>query len=95
MRPYEIMLIMQPNLEEEAVETILTRFTDIITNGGGEIRETDTWGNRRLAYEIKGFTEGFYVVIKFTADSPTAMEFERIIKITDEVIRYLIVREVA
>lgn len=93
MRPYELMLVLNPKLEEEAVEALLERFTGIVTNGGGEIRELDKWGKRRLAYEIKGFTEGFYVVIKFNADSPTATELERIIKITDEVIRHMIVRD--
>ncbi len=93
MRPYELMLILNPKLEEEAIDATLERFAGIITNGGGEARELDKWGKRRLAYEIKGFTEGFYVVVKFTADSPTATELERIIKITDEVIRYMVIRE--
>lgn len=93
MRPYELMLIFNPTLEEEAIGALLDRFTSIVTNEDGQIGNIDKWGKRRLAYEIKGFTEGFYVVIKFTADSRTANEVERIIKITDEVIRYMIVRD--
>jgi len=59
---------------------------------GGEVEKVDQWGKRRFAYEIKNYTEGFYVVIDFKAESGATSEVERILKITDEVVRYLLVR---
>lgn len=94
MRPYELMLVVRPTVEEEAVDALVQRLTDIVTREGGEIENIDKWGKRRLAYEIKGHTEGFYVVINFQAEPATASELERIVKITDEVIRHLLVRQI-
>lgn len=92
MRAYEIMLIYTPNLDEEALDAAVERTTTLITSSGGEVEKVDKWGKRRLAYEINDLTEGFYVVIDFKADSETTSEVERILKITDEVVRYLLVR---
>lgn len=93
MRPYELLLVLKPTLEDEAVDAFLERLMSIVTSENGQIDNVDKWGKRRLAYEIKGFTEGFYVVIKFTAATETANEVERVIKITDEVIRHMLVRD--
>ena len=92
MRAYEIMLIYTPNLDEEALDAAVERTTTLITSNGGEVEKVDKWGKRRLAYEINDLTEGFYVVIDFKADSETTSEVERILKITEEVVRYLLVR---
>ncbi|HHW14780.1 MAG TPA: 30S ribosomal protein S6 [Firmicutes bacterium] len=92
MRPYELVVVLNPTLEEEPTEALVTKIQELITNNGGEIVKTDKWGKRKLAYEIDGFTEGFYVVIDFQSDSSAAQEVERVLKITDEVIRHLLVR---
>ncbi len=92
MREYEIMLIYSSQLDEEALEAAIQRTTDLIANNGGEVEKVDKWGRRRFAYEINDMTEGFYVVIDFKAETGTTAEVERILKITEEVVRYLLVR---
>ena len=93
MRPYEILLVLQPDLEEEAIEAVLERLSGVITGGGGTLDNEDRWGKRRLAYEIDKFTEGFYVVIDFQAEPATAGELERIVKITNGVMRHMLIRK--
>ncbi|NLB73278.1 MAG: 30S ribosomal protein S6 [Firmicutes bacterium] len=93
MRDYETMFILKPDLEEEAVEAVTTRFQDLITDGGGTIAGVNKWGKRRLAYEIQGYGEGVYVILEFSAEADVARELERVFKITDEVIRYLLIKK--
>ncbi|NLM40961.1 MAG: 30S ribosomal protein S6 [Firmicutes bacterium] len=92
MRAYELMVIYSPQLDEEALAAQIEKTKDLIVGVGGEIEKVDQWGKRRFAYEIKNNTEGFYVVIDFKAESGATSEVERILKITDEVVRYLLVR---
>ncbi|HBG10524.1 MAG: 30S ribosomal protein S6 [Limnochordia bacterium] len=92
MREYELMVIYSPELDEEALTAQIERTKDLIVGVGGEVEKVDQWGKRRFAYEIKNYTEGFYVVIDFKAESGATSEVERILKITDEVVRYLLVR---
>jgi small subunit ribosomal protein S6 len=87
------MYIIRPNIEEEeALDAVIAKFQEIITSRGGEIVKAEKWGRRKLAYEIEGFTDGFYMVVDFKAESAVSAELERVLKITDEVIRYLLVR---
>jgi small subunit ribosomal protein S6 len=86
------MLIYSSQLDEEALEAAIQRTTDLIANNGGEVEKVDKWGRRRFAYEINDMTEGFYVVIDFKAETGATAEVERILKITEEVVRYLLVR---
>lgn len=92
MRAYEMMLIYSPQLDEEALNAAIERTTTLIANNSGEIEKVDIWGKRRFAYEINDQTDGFYVVIDFKAESGATSEVERILKITEEVVRYLLVR---
>ncbi len=92
MRSYELMLIADPSFEEEAIDAIIERTTSIIS-GSGEVEPVEKWGKRRLAFEIQDNTEGFYVVIDFKADNETTVEVERVLKITDGVLRHLLVRK--
>ena len=69
MRPYELMVIIDPEVEERTVEPTLQKFLNVITNDGGTIEKVDIWGRRRLAYEIKKKSEGIYAVVNFTADA--------------------------
>ncbi len=93
MRAYELMLIVNPNLDEEATEAVIEKAQGLITQGGGEVANVNKWGKRRLAYEIQGNTDGFYVVIDFNADNETTTEVDRVLKITEEVVRFLLVRK--
>lgn len=90
MKAYELVYIIQPG-EEEAINNTIAKFDNLIKNNGGVIEKTDRWGKKRLAYEIKDFTEGYYVLVNFNAEPKTVHEIERVMKITDEVIRHLLI----
>ncbi|WP_059050433.1 30S ribosomal protein S6 [Paenibacillus senegalimassiliensis] len=94
MRKYEVMYIIRPDVEQEAVQALVEKFQGIIQNGG-EITKHDVMGKRRLAYEINKIRDGIYVLVNFTATPEVVAELERILKISDEVIRYLITKDVA
>lgn len=94
MRKYEVMYIIRPDLEQEALQAVVEKFQGIIQNGG-EITKHDVLGKRRLAYEINKIRDGVYVLVNFTATTEVINELERILKISDEVIRYLITKDVA
>ncbi|KAA9005144.1 30S ribosomal protein S6 [Paenibacillus spiritus] len=94
MRKYEVMYIIRPDIEQEAVQAAVEKFQGIISNGG-EITKHDVQGKKRLAYEIKKFRDGVFVLVNFTAEPAVVTELERIMKISDEVIRYLITNDVA
>ena len=92
MRDYEIVYIFHPSLDEEKVGEKLERFHGLLTGThGGEITATDPWGKRQLAYEIEDQTSGYYVVEHFSAPAPKLPEFERILKLDEELLRYLVV----
>lgn len=93
MRKYEAMYVIDPTLEEDAVHALVERFTAIIEDQGGEIEEVDEWGKRRLAYPIEDHTEGYYVLVNFSAEPDLPEELERVFKITDDILRYLIIRD--
>jgi small subunit ribosomal protein S6 len=80
-------------MEEEAIKAMVERFSNLIVSEGGEIENIDEWGKRRLAYPIQDFREGYYVLMNFKADPQLPSELERNYKITDEVIRYIIIRD--
>lgn len=93
MRAYELMYIVRPDLDEETVKSVNDRVVAIITDNGGQVEKTDLMGKRRLAYEIKGYTEGVYTVIQFQAGPDLIQELERQLRINDNVLRHLVVRE--
>lgn len=93
MTPYELMFIVRPDVEnEEAVDQQIERYGSLIVDRGGEVTGVDKWGRRRFAYELKGFTEGYYVVLQFKADSATVDELDRLIRISDDILRHIVVR---
>ncbi|CAM3757824.1 MULTISPECIES: 30S ribosomal protein S6 [Paenibacillus] len=94
MRKYEVMYIIRPDIEQEAVQAAVEKFQGVISNGG-EITKHEVMGKRRLAYEIKKFRDGIYVLVNFNATPEVVSELERLMKISDEVIRYLITNDVA
>jgi len=93
MRPYELLFIVKPDLDEEKTEAVLEKFTALIEKEGGEIIKVDKWGKRKLAYEIdKKWREGFYILVHFNGEPAVASELDRVMKISDEIIRHLITR---
>jgi small subunit ribosomal protein S6 len=91
MRLYEVVYILDPALDENAVNTKLERFHALATSQGGEVASVDHWGNRQLAYPINRQSSGYYAVAQFTAAPDALPEFERLLKLDDEVMRYLLV----
>lgn len=91
MREYEIMYILNP-AEENVIEANIEKYNKIIVDNGGELKNLTKMGNRKLAYEIDKKNDGFYVLARFMGDSKVADELNRVIKISEEVIRNLIVR---
>ncbi|ASS67633.1 MULTISPECIES: 30S ribosomal protein S6 [Paenibacillus] len=94
MRKYEVMYIIRPEAEQETVQALVEKFNGIINNGG-EVTKSDVLGKRRLAYEINKIRDGIYVLVHFNGTNEVINELDRVIKITDDVIRYLIVKDVA
>ncbi|GBF72399.1 30S ribosomal protein S6 [Paenibacillus sp. 598K] len=94
MRKYEVMYIIRPEVEQEAVQAIVDKYNGIIENGGGEVSKTDIIGKRRLAYEINKIRDGIYVLVHFNATPEVVNELDRVMKIQDEIIRFLVVRDV-
>ncbi|MHB1653236.1 MAG: 30S ribosomal protein S6 [Desulfitobacteriaceae bacterium] len=89
MKAYENLYIIRPTLDDEAIVAAVDKFSAVVTNNGGEIVTVDKWGKRRLAYEIEDHREGFYVLMNFNGEARTAQELERMMKISDDVLRYL------
>jgi small subunit ribosomal protein S6 len=89
---YEVVYIFHPSLEDERIEEKIERFHGMLTGErGGEITAVDHWGKRPLAYEIADQTTGHYTVAHFSAPAEALPEFERLLKLDDEVLRYLVV----
>jgi small subunit ribosomal protein S6 len=93
MRKYEVMYIIRPDVEEEVVQSTVEKFQNIMNNGG-EVTKSNVMGKRRLAYEINKFRDGHYVLVNFNATPEVVTELDRVMKISDEIIRYLIVNDV-
>ena len=89
---YEAMLIVIPELDEEQVENTVGRFRTVIERTGGEAGEPNHWGRRKLAYEIDHRTDGYYVVMEFTAGERTLVELKRILRVSDDVLRHTVVK---
>jgi small subunit ribosomal protein S6 len=85
------MLILPPEADESVVSGALDRITRVVAEGGGEVGTVDRWGRRRLAFEVERQTEGYYVVVEFTADPVAITELERTLHLADEVLRFKVV----
>lgn len=95
MTNYEAMFILRPDLEEEKVAEIMDRFRALVEHRGGEVTRLEKWGKRRLAYEIQHLREGLYIILRFKGNTEIVQELDRVFKISDEVIRHMIVRTAA
>ena len=92
MNRYETVFIINPNVEESGIKALIEKFSTLINNEG-KVESVDEMGKRKLAYEIKKNKEGYYVVINFEAQPELIKELERIYRITDEVIKFIVVRK--
>ena len=92
MHKYEVMVILDSDIEERTVGTSLDKFLNVIRNGGGTVDSVDIWGRRRFAYEINHKWEGIYVVLEISTEGRDLHEVERVLHLADEVVRHKVMR---
>ena len=92
MRQYELMVILDPELEERTVAPSLDQFLNVVRQGGGSVEKVDIWGRRRLAYEIQKKTEGIYAVVDLTAEPAVVQELDRQLNLNEAILRTKVTR---
>lgn len=92
MRHYELMVILDPSLDERTVTPSLETFLRVITGDGGTVEKVDVWGKRRMAYEIAKHAEGIYAVLDVTCEADTVAELDRQLGLSESVLRTKVVR---
>lgn len=92
MRQYEMMVILDPEIEERTVAPSLDKYLSVVTTAGGSVDKVDIWGRRRLSFDIKKKSEGIYAVVDFTATPDTAKELDRQLRLNEAVLRTKILR---
>ncbi|MBF4767641.1 30S ribosomal protein S6 [Nocardioides agariphilus] len=92
MRAYEVMVILDPSLEERTVEPSLDKYLNVVRKDGGSVESVDVWGRRRLAYEINKQAEGIYAVVSLTAEPATVKELDRQLGLNESVLRTKVLR---
>jgi small subunit ribosomal protein S6 len=92
MRAYELMVILDPNLEERTVQPSLDTYLNVVRNDGGSVDNVDVWGRRRLAYEIDKNAEGIYAVVSLQAEPATVKELDRQLTLNESVLRTKVIR---
>jgi small subunit ribosomal protein S6 len=92
MRRYELMVILDPDLEERTISPSLEQFLGVVRSGGGTVDKVDIWGRRRLAYEIKKKAEGIYAVVDLHADPGVVKELDRQLNLNEAVLRTKVIR---
>ena len=91
--PYEMMAIINPSMEEASVKKLMDQFMSVVTKDGGEVKDIDYWGKRRLAYQINGLDDGVYLVAHFSCTPETCAERDRQMKLSENVVRTKVQRE--
>ena len=92
MRTYEVVYIVKPDVSEEDLDKLISQMESLITNNGGAIQKTEKWGRRRLAYVVRRQREGQYVITTMECEPPALREFERVLKVSEPVIKFQTVR---
>ena len=92
MREYELMVIINPEVDDRAVEPTLKKFLEVVTRENGTVDNVDIWGRRRLAYEIQKKAEGIYAVVRFHSEPATAQELDRVLNLNEAIMRTKIIR---
>ena len=93
MSKYELALVVNAKIEDEAREAVVEKAKGYVARYGGTVTEVEEWGKKRLAYEVQKMREGFYYFIQFEADATCPAEVERHVRIMDNVLRFLVVRK--
>lgn len=91
MRTYEALYIVQPDLADEEIQTVTDQTEKLVTDNGGVIVRSEAWGKRRLAYEVKHYNEGYYVLLRFQSKPEFIKDLERYFRLSDHIIRDLVV----
>lgn len=91
MKAYELLLLLNPTLDEDARAAVIEKVNGLITAGGGAVDSADTWGKRKLAFEIGKLTEGDYELVEFHAAPDSIAELDRVLRITDPVVRFMLI----
>ena len=92
MRHYEVMVILDPTLEERTIGPSLDAFLSVVKNDGGTVEKVDVWGRRRMAYEINKHAEGIYAVVDLTANPASVQELDRQLNLNESVLRTKVLR---
>jgi small subunit ribosomal protein S6 len=92
LRAYEVMVILDPDLEERTVAPSLDTYLNVVRQDGGSVEKVDVWGRRRLAYEIDKKTEGIYAVVELQAEPATVKELDRQLGLNESVLRTKVMR---
>ena len=92
LRAYEVMVILDPDLEERTVEPSLDKYLNLVRKDGGSVEKVDIWGRRRLAYEVNKNAEGIYAVIELQAEPATVKELDRQLTLNESVLRTKVIR---
>ncbi|MBX6382909.1 MAG: 30S ribosomal protein S6 [Microbispora sp.] len=92
MRRYELMVILDPSLDERTVQPSLDQFLSVVRNDGGTVEKVDVWGRRRLSYDIAKKSEGIYAVVDLTAEPATVKELDRQLNLNEGVLRTKVIR---
>ncbi len=93
MKKYEIMFIIRPNLEDDQRKQVIEYFSNVLTEKNTEIVKVDNWGMKNLSYEINDFRKGHYVLLNVKASIEAINEFDRLARISEDIIRYIIVKD--
>ena len=91
-RTYEIMFIVRPDVEEAELDKLIEGFSANVTNGGGEVKSAEKMGRRRLAYTVRKFNDGFYILLNVAAAGSLITEIERRLRVSEQVIKFITVR---
>ena len=92
MRAYELMVLIDPEVDERTVEPTLKKYLEVVTNAGGTVDSIDVWGRRKTAYEIQKKSEAIYVVVNFQAEPAATQELDRVLNINETIMRTKIIR---
>ena len=91
-RSYEVMYIVRPDTADEEIDKLIAGFESTVTNGGGVVKNSEKWGRRKLAYTVRKFNDGFYILLTVEANGSVIAELERRLRVTEPVIKFITVR---
>jgi small subunit ribosomal protein S6 len=92
MRPYEVVIILDASLEDDVIQGTIARASQLLTDRGATVNNTDRWGKRRFAYELHHRWEGYYVLLELSSEPAAIAELDRMLSLADEVVRHKVIR---